>query len=326
MKNLNLIKSFLEVIYIEHGLAENTISSYKNDLRLFSSFVESKNTNFLDLNENIITDYLQKLYNDNISPTSVSRKISTIRTFFQFLEQENHRNNNPASNITKPRNNRKLPKVLTEKEVLLLIKTVNQDNSDFGIRLSCMLEILYASGMRVSELVSLPISVIQKVVNDDNNITLKNYLIIKGKGDKERITPLNNSALEILIKYLNLREEIGQKESKWLFPGNFRINKNLIDKNYSTRPLVNDKHLTRQRFHQMLKELALITGIDEYRVSPHIIRHSFASHLLNNGINLRILQELLGHSDISTTQIYTHILDTKLQELIRKHHPLAKKL
>ena len=179
-----------------------------------------------------------------------------------------------------------------------------------------MIEILYASGLRVSELVSLPINIIGKI-NYNGKITLKNHLIIKGKGNKERIVPLSTKSLEILEKYLDLRKKMGQSHSKYLFPGIIRASKK--EKIITRDNNLTDKHITRQRFHQILKELAEKTGIDPDRVSPHIIRHSFATHLLNNGVDLVILQELLGHSDISTTQIYTHITESRLQKLIKKH-------
>lgn len=181
-----------------------------------------------------------------------------------------------------------------------------------------MLEVLYASGLRVSELVSLPISCICR-----SNGGVRNHLVVNGKGGKERVVPLNREAIAILMKYLKSRERLGQRNSKWLYCGHFRASKDMnLKKNLKKFDVV-DKHITRQRLHQILKDLAINAGIDEAKVSPHIIRHSFATHLLNRGADLRVLQELLGHSDISTTQIYTHIADSKLQELVNEKHPLA---
>jgi integrase/recombinase XerD len=183
-----------------------------------------------------------------------------------------------------------------------------------------MLEILYASGLRVSELVSLKISDIQK-----NEEYIKNYLIINGKGNKERIAPLSKSALQILGDYLEIREKLGQKKSKWLFPGNFHAKKNVEKlQKITIKNSLKDNHLSRQRFNQMLGELAIKCNMDPKKISPHIIRHSFATHLLDREIDLRVLQELLGHSDISTTQIYTHIMSSKLQKLVNSKHPLSK--
>jgi integrase/recombinase XerD len=317
-----LITNFLQKLTIEDGLAKNTTISYKNDLKLLSEFLKSKKSNFIETDEKLLNLYLEKLYQDDILASSTSRKISTFKHFFGFLVLENKRENNPILNLTRPKIGQKLPKVLSEAEILKLLTTIYQDKSEFGIRLACMLEVLYASGMRVSELVNLPISTIQKTV-ENGKLTYKNYLIIKGKGNKERIAPLNKSALLSLENYLQLRISMGCENSKWLFPGHFRTKK--IGKLDERESLTTDAPLTRQRFHQMLKELAELSGIDKKRVSPHVIRHSFASHLLNHGADLRVLQELLGHCDISTTQIYTHILDSKLKELVNKHHPLAKK-
>jgi integrase/recombinase XerD len=303
----------------ESGLAKNTLESYHLDLKLFLRYLYSNNSHFLKADEKQIKLYLNKLYKDDLSPASASRKISTLRRFYSFLELEKHITVNPTINLIKPKQAHKLPKVLSEGEMLKLLNQINKDKSDFGIRLSCMIEILYASGLRVSELVSIPISAVGQ-----SEGAIKNYLVIKGKGSKERIAPLNKSAIKILEGYLNCRERLGQKDSKWLFCGHFRASKDMnLSKDDQKFGSV-DRHLTRQRLHQMLKELAINAGIDEKRVSPHIVRHSFATHLLSRGVDLRILQELLGHSDISTTQIYTHIMDSKLQKLMKSKHPLSK--
>ncbi len=211
-----------------------------------------------------------------------------------------------------------------------MFEVITADKSEFGIRLSCLLEICYSAGLRVSELVSLPISAIQFEGNK-----LRNYIVIKGKGNKERIAPLNKSAIASLLQYLQLRKESGYNASRWLFVGHCRTKKKemIISgktaiKNQKSRhnetKIAGYSHLSRRRFDQMLKELAVKSGIDPSRVHPHVIRHSFATHLLNSGVDLRILQELLGHNDISTTEIYTHILDSKLRDLVFKFHPLNK--
>ncbi|MCE3254779.1 MAG: tyrosine recombinase XerD [Rickettsiaceae bacterium] len=318
-----LIKSFLDVLAGEHGLSGNTISSYKSDLKLFLRFLSSKKKGFLETDEDLLKSYLHSLYKDGIKASSLNRKITSIKSFFKFLEEEGTKKDNPASEIEMAKGQKKLPKYLSEKEVFLMLDYLTKDNSHFGIRLSCMLEILYATGLRVSELVSLPIFAIGKNLTDGKTV-LKNYLIVNGKGNKERIAPLNQTSIKILEKYLKAREEMGHQKSKWLFCGRIRIDKNINKLRKVAEERLIDEHLTRQRFHQMLKELAEKVGIDEKRVSPHVLRHSFASHLLNHGVDLRVLQELLGHSDISTTQIYTHIMDSKLKELVYKHHPLAK--
>jgi integrase/recombinase XerD len=321
----NLIANFLEKILVEDGLAKNTVSAYQNDLSLFLDFLASKKVSIIGVESQDIKDYFHQLYELQLKSSSLMRKISAIKNFYQFLLSENIISSSPVDNIERPKSELKLPKFLTEEEVLKLLNSINNDKSEFGIRLACLLEMLYASGLRVSELVSLPISATSSIKSSDSkdgdNL---NYLIVKGKGGKERIAPLNVSAIKILKEYLILRQSQGHEKSKWLFVGKYRSNKNgkkIISKN----PPIIDQHLTRQRLNQMLKELAIKAGVDPAKVHPHVIRHSFASHLLNRGIDLRVLQELLGHSDISTTQIYTHILDSKLKELVFKHHPLANK-
>ncbi len=318
MKNCDqeILNNFLLLLESENGFSKNTIISYQSDLRQLQKFLSEKKINFEQIEEQNLIDFLAFLDKNNISTSTICRKIATFRNFFKFLEIEKIIQQNPAKNLIIPKKNQKIPKFLSEKEILTLLNFAHNDNSEFGIRIACMLEILYAAGLRVSELVSLPINVIGKI-NQNNKITLKNHLIIKGKGNKERIVPLSSKSLEILAKYLNLRDKMGSSHSKYLFPGIIRASKK--EKIIMRDTLALDSHITRQRFHQMLKELAQKTNIDPDRVSPHIIRHSFATHLLNNGVDLVILQELLGHSDISTTQIYTHIIESKLQKLIKKH-------
>ena len=318
MKNCDqeILNNFLLLLESENGFSKNTIISYQSDLQQLQKFLSEKKINFEQIEEQNLIDFLAFLDKNNISTSTICRKIATFRNFFKFLEIEKIIQQNPAKNLIIPKKNQKIPKFLSEKEILTLLNFAHNDNSEFGIRIACILEILYAAGLRVSELVSLPINVIGKI-NQNNKITLKNHLIIKGKGNKERIVPLSSKSMEILAKYLNLRDKMGSSHSKYLFPGIIRASKK--EKIIMRDTLALDSHITMQRFHQMLKELAQKTNIDPDRVSPHIIRHSFATHLLNNGVDLVILQELLGHSDISTTQIYTHIIESKLQKLIKKH-------
>jgi integrase/recombinase XerD len=319
------ITNFLEKLKAEDGLSLNTILSYNKDLELFVRFLTTKKTAFEDVSSNHLKDYLYDLHKQNLRSASIARKISCLKNFYKFLENENLIKSSPASQLSVPKRDLKLPKFLSEEEVFKLLNFVNLDKSEFGIKLSCMLEILYAAGLRVSELVSLPLSAIQESVDENNEKTLRNYLIVKGKGNKERIAPLNKAAIKMLLQYLQLRQKMGQENSKWLFVGMARSSKKQDEIRLRNSALL-DTHLTRQRLHQMLKELAKKVGIDPSRVHPHVIRHSFASHLLNSGVDLRVLQELLGHSDISTTEIYTHILDSKLKDLVFNHHPLAKNI
>ena len=317
------ITNFLEKLSVEDGLSPNTISSYNLDLQLFSKFLKTKSTACQNVTADILKDYLLELHQQNLRSSSISRKLACLKRFYQFLLSENLLKIDPTFNLHSPKAGKKLPKFLSEAEMMKMLNHINSDKSEFGIKLSCMLEILYASGLRVTELVSLPVSEIHEITNEKGEKTLRNYLIVKGKGNKERIAPLNKAALRMLIEYLEMRKKLRQDSSKWLFVGMVRSSKKqgeVKERMWQKK----DTHITRQRFHQMLKELAIKAGLDPSRIHPHVIRHSFATHLLNSGVDLRILQELLGHSDISTTEIYTHILDSKLKDLVFKHHPLAQ--
>lgn len=319
-----LVVNFLDKIRAEDGLSVNTILSYGKDLELFCRFLAPLKIKLQDVVADNIRDYFYQLHQDDLRSASVSRKISALKNFYRFMEDENLISQNPTLYLQGQKRDARLPKFLTEQEVFKLLDFINRDKSEFGIKLSCMLEIVYSAGLRVTELVSLPLSAIQEIDGEDGQKTLRNYLIVKGKGNKERIAVLNKSAIKMLLEYLELRKKMGQEKSKWLFVGVVRASKKLGEIR-QREFLTADNHLTRQRFHQMLKELAKKVGIDPTRVHPHVIRHSFATHLLSNGVDLRVLQELLGHSNISTTEIYTHILDSKLRELVFNHHPLAKK-
>jgi len=323
------VESFLNKIRAEDGLSSNTVLSYGRDLKGFLGFLEIAQVGVLDVTKDDLIKYLTYLHNQDLRVASVARKISTLKRFYLFLEGDGLVKKNPALELELPKKEKRLPKALSTKEVFKMLDFVKKDLSEFGIKLSCMLEILYASGLRVSELVSLKISDVGEMEKKGKRV-LRNYLLVKGKGEKERLSPLNEAAILALKKYLELRYNLGLGDSKWLFPGvirsrkdkNIRIN---VDANKKRLILSQDKHLTRQRFNQMLKELAVIVNIDPTKVHPHVIRHSFATHLLNNGVDLRVLQELLGHSDISTTEIYTHVMDSKLQKMVFDCHPLNKK-
>lgn len=315
------IDNFINNLIVEKGYSNNTAMSYKNDLYNFFNFIKKDNIDkivFMDLKK-----YIEFLYNKGSSVSTLSRNISSLKQFFIFLQLENVIENNPAELLELPKKQEKLPVFLSEEEVDLLLDKAREDSSNYGIQFYCMLELLYATGMRVSELVELKISDIQKKYRKDGLYTIDDYLIIKGKGSKERLVPINNKTKEILIKYLNLRERLLQnKHSEWLWTT--LVNFSKIKKDTKIKYKTKDNHITRQIFALNLKELAINCGIDIDKISPHIIRHSFATHLLNRGADLRILQELLGHSDISTTQIYTHIVDDKLKNIVNSLHPLAK--
>lgn len=303
------INQFIEKIKVEDGLSKNTIDSYKKDLFLFEEFLKKSSKNIDNIEQNDLSDYLNFLDKNNLKNSSVARKISCYRSFYKFLFDEKIIKNNPITNLESPKKNLTLPKALSEEDIYKLLNSAKNDKSLSGIKLFCMLQILYSCGLRVSELVELPINSIQ--IGENNSI--KNYLNVIGKGNKERIVGITKLCIEVIKEYLVIRNSNLEKPSKWLFPG-----KNIKNS-------LKDNHITRQAFHMNLKQLAIKSGINEEKVHPHTIRHSFASHLLNKGADLRILQELLGHSDISTTQIYTKILDNKLKDLVFKNHPLTKK-
>lgn len=291
---------FLEMMAAEKGTARSTLSAYETDLRDFFGFLKNKEPLSVvpqDIQEYIVT---QK----HLAAASVARRVSCLRQFYKFLVSEGEISENPTSLIEAPRYRRKLPSVLSERDVDRLLEGAKVWGGPEGIRLSALLEILYASGFRVSELVSLAHITAVEVLKSD-----RPFLIISGKGNKDRMVPLTPAALDALREYLKVRPRFltKGKESPWLFPSSGR-----------------QGHLTRQRFGQLLKELALKVGLNPLRLSPHTVRHAFATHLLRHGADLIVVQKLLGHSDITTTQIYTHVAQDELTELVEAFHPLAK--
>ncbi len=305
----NYIESFLEMMAAEKGAAKNTLDSYRRDLLDVASFITKHNLDVLTLKSEDLRKYFISLDAQALSSRTIARRLSSIKHLFKFLYNDNIRQDNPSLSLDAPKSSKSLPKHLTEAEVELLLTTAHSDKSAEGLRMTALIELLYASGMRVSEMVMLKMNALQKI-NISGKITLRDFIILKGKGNKERLVPLNKSAIAALEEYLKIRNffiKTHTEKNIWVFASNSR-----------------EGFLTRQRFHQLLKELALNSGIDPEKVSPHVIRHSFASHLLNHGADLRVLQELLGHSDISTTQIYTHILNERMKKLVEEHHPLAK--
>jgi integrase/recombinase XerD len=298
---------FVEMLIAERGAASHTVAAYSRDLSGFLAFLAAKKSETATATADHVRAYLEVLAADGLAPTSRARKLSAIRQFFRFLLSEGVRNDDPTSAIDSPRRGRPLPKVLSLSEVETLIGTAKETCAAAAegaprrraYRLNALLETLYASGLRVSELVALPRNVLAV---DDRVMT------IKGKGGRERLVPLNEAAREALSAYLAiLAQEPALKASPFLFPTGDGW-----------------QHMTRQRFGQELKSLALAAGLDPARVSPHVLRHAFASHLLERGADLRTVQQLLGHADISTTQIYTHVIEERLRRLVEEHHPLAK--
>lgn len=295
-KTTALLDSFLEMMAAERGASENTLQSYRRDLEDASAFLATKKAPMETAIRSDLEAYLVSLGKRGLAPSSISRRISSMRQFYHFLFTENIRKDDPASTLETPKQKRRLPKSLSQEDIEKLIA---QAHSEDDLRLTAMLELLYASGLRVSELVTLPASTLRKATSNGTP-----FLIIRGKGNKERMVPLHDSAIEAVNKYGATQKN----DSPFLFPSSAK-----------------EGHITRQRFAQLLKALAVRTGLDPDLISPHTLRHSFASHLLSGGADLRVIQELLGHSDISTTQIYTHVESERLNKLVHSHHPLAKK-
>jgi len=296
------IENFLEMLMVERGAAANTIESYRRDLMDFAAFSIARKRAPEDADPRIIRGFMKKMSGLGMAPSTSARRLSALRQFFRFLHAEGFRDDDPSAAIDSPRQGRPLPKYLSEKDVERLLDAAAGRGGSEGLRLLSMLEILYATGLRVSELVGLPLAALSR----DGRM-----LIVRGKGGKERMVPLSAPATAAIERYRTVRGAFipkGRKDAAhpWLFPSRAR-----------------QGYLTRARFGQMLKELAVDAGLDPARVSPHVLRHSFASHLLAHGADLRSLQQMLGHSDIATTQIYTHVLDERLKRLVAEAHPLA---
>ncbi len=300
------INAFLEMLGVERGAAANTIEAYRHDLEQYRAFLAARGVELIAAEPAHISGWLAASSAAGLSASSRARGLSAVRQLYKFLLAEGHVDADPTRSHTGPRKKRSLPKTLSVAEVDRLIATsARRAEAVEGIehlralRLYCLIEMLYATGMRVSELVSLPRTVL---VGDARVLT------IKGKGGRERLVPLNASARAALDHYLATISAEGRVANKWLFPSKSA-----------------QGHLTRQRFAQDLKLVAEEAELDGERVSPHVLRHAFASHLLDRGADLRAVQQLLGHADISTTEIYTHVLEERLKKLVHEHHPLAKK-
>ena len=293
------LNQFLEAKSAESGSALLTISAYETDIVQFLNF--SGISSFSELTEERIEKFIQNLQTQQYSPKSIARKLSAIKEFCKFLYSEKIITDNPSSNILTPKQQKPLPKFLSAEEILKIIQTAFSKKDYRYWRIGVMIELMYATGLRVSELVGLP----ETSINYN-----KGLITILGKGSKERIVPIAARALSALQDYGDLRKEFikNKKTSPWLFPS-------LIS---------TSGHLTRDAFYKDLKKLAIDCGIYPSRVSPHVLRHSFATHLLNNDADLRSVQKMLGHENITTTEIYTHITSQKLGDIIRKKHPLAQ--
>ena len=286
------------MLIVERGTSKNTVDSYSRDLWDFAKF------NGIDLvkaNSEDIRDYLSHLNREGMAASTAARRLSALRQYFRFLHAEGLRPDDPSTSIESPRRVRALPRVLTEAEVEQLLEAAKTHKNSEGVRLVALMELLYATGLRVSELLKLPYPLVQPD---------RSFIVVKGKGSRERLVPLSETAKKALEKYSAVRSCFVRRpaDSGWLFPSRAK-----------------GGHLTRQRFSQLVKELAVVAKIDASKVSPHSLRHAFASHLLANGADLRSVQQMLGHADISTTQIYTHIQQERMHSTVRSFHPLSKK-
>ncbi|MBR4126914.1 MAG: site-specific tyrosine recombinase XerD [Alphaproteobacteria bacterium] len=298
--NKELINAFTETITAERGVSANTVAAYTRDLKDLGFFLDSKRRTFENATPKDLRAYMVFTAQKGMVEKTQARRLSALREFYKYLYTEKIRKDNPAEILDSPRLKRALPKYLSEDEINALFDAINQITPESkAVRMRALLEILYASGLRVSELITLPSNVA--------NIK-ENFLIVRGKGSKDRMVPLTDAAEQALHDWIPEREKTLPKGrgSKWLFPSSGKTG-----------------HLTRESFFLELKELALKAGIPAERVSPHVIRHSFASHLIAHDADLRTVQQMLGHADIATTQIYTHILDDRLKSSVEKSHPMA---
>jgi integrase/recombinase XerD len=295
------LEAFLEMLAAERGAARLTLAAYRNDLADLSGFLAARGLLLDGADSGALHDYLAAAGTRRLAPRTLARRLSAIRQFYRFLLTDGVRADDPTSGIDTPRLGRTLPKMLSEAEVARLIDTAQRWPDEEGVRLRCVLEMLYATGLRVSELVTLPLAAAHRDPR---------YMLVRGKGGKERIVPLSPPSRAALAAYLACRKAFLRDglASRFLFPSRGR-----------------EGHLTRQRCGQLLKELALGAGLDPARLSPHVLRHAFASHLLDHGADLRSVQQMLGHADIATTQIYTHVQGERLRRLVETAHPLARR-
>ena len=300
------IKPFLETLYAEQNASENTINAYAADLSEFHEYLIKKKTNFTIANRSDIEGYLINLDTRGLAQATRARRLSAVRQLYRFAFEEGLRKDDPAAQIRGPKKRRHLPKTLSEVDVERLLDAAQRTGRTKYevLRNSCLMQLIYATGMRVTELVSLP------VTSARGNPEM---ILVRGKGGKERIVPLSPSSKMAIAAWLRTRdaaEEVsvakGKTASRFLFPSAGKLG-----------------HLTRIRFYTLVKEIAIIAGINPDTVTPHTLRHAFATHLLAGGADLRVIQILLGHADVATTEIYTHVLDENLKSLVLKHHPLA---
>ncbi len=303
------ISTFLQAQAAEANAARNTLLGYGRDLKDFTGWVAHRGLDLATLPRAAVEDYLISCEAEGLSKATRARRLSSIRQLYRFAHDEGWRDDNPALRISGPGANQRLPKTLSHDEVDRLLDAARSKGRNTGekLRNTALMELLYATGMRVSELVGLPVAAVR------GNPQM---ILVRGKGDKERMVPLSppaRAAVAVWLAHRDAEEEVARKAgkaaSKALFPGSGA-----------------DGHLTRQHFYLLIKDIAVLAGVSPAKVTPHTLRHAFATHLLAGGADLRVIQTLLGHADIATTEIYTHVLDDQLKALVLTHHPLAKKI
>jgi integrase/recombinase XerD len=303
------ISTFLQAQAAEANAARNTLLGYGRDLKDFTGWVAHRGLDLATLPRAAVEDYLISCEAEGLSKATRARRLSSIRQLYRFAHDEGWRDDNPALRISGPGANQRLPKTLSHDEVDRLLDAARSKGRNTGekLRNTALMELLYATGMRVSELVGLPVAAVR------GNPQM---ILVRGKGDKERMVPLSppaRAAVAVWLAHRDAEEEAARKAgkaaSKALFPGSGA-----------------DGHLTRQHFYLLIKDIAVLAGVSPAKVTPHTLRHAFATHLLAGGADLRVIQTLLGHADIATTEIYTHVLDDQLKALVLTHHPLAKKI
>jgi len=295
-------EAFFEMMSVERAAAKNTLSAYARDLTDATGFLAGRDRDLATATAEDVEAYFGALGARGLAPATAARRRAAVRQFYRFVLGEGWRGDDPSRRVEAPKKGRSLPKVLSREEMDRLIGVAAARDGGQGLRLACMIELAYASGLRISELTGLTLAA---VARDPA------YLIVRGKGGKERLAPLNDTARTAVKAYLEVRPSFlpkGDKANPWLFPSRGKAGR-----------------LTPRRFAQMLDEAAAASGIDPARVSPHVLRHAFATHLLEGGADLRVVQTLLGHADIATTQIYTHVASDRLREVVNTKHPLAKK-
>jgi integrase/recombinase XerD len=296
------VEAFLEMMSAERAAAANTLTAYRRDLEDLTGFLGRRGRTVGDASAEDVEAWFADLGARGLSPATAARRRAAARQFYRFVLGEGWRPDDPSRRVDAPRRGRSLPRVLSREEMDRLIAAAAARDGAQGLRLGCMVELAYASGLRISELTALPLAALARDPA---------YLIVRGKGGKERLAPLNDAARAAIRAYLEVRARFlpaGSKASPWLFPSRGRTGR-----------------LTPRRFAQMLDEAAADAGIDPAKVSPHVLRHAFATHLLEGGADLRVVQTLLGHADIATTQIYTHVTSDRLRETVETRHPLARR-